>query len=150
MDEETDKITGSGFLFSFFFIIILLVLLWRLLWSFCNNLPSSFLLLKKFFSDDYKTWRFPQLFDFESFKHIFCNISLAMFKLSDVFEPWSLFPFWPHLLPLLFCFFSRVSFNLLCFSMPTSNSSTLCCIPDDVSINFESLDAANDFPSGKQ
>lgn len=36
---------------------------------------------------------------------------------------------------------------LTCFKMPTSNSSTLCCMPDDVSMNFASILLANALPS---
>lgn len=70
-----------------------------------------------------------------------------MLRLSEVLEPWRRPPFCPYLLPLRFCFFSRVSLRRLCFSMPTRSSSTLCWIPEEVSMNFESRDAANDFPS---
>lgn len=37
--------------------------------------------------------------------------------------------------------------SLTCFNTPTSNSSTLCWIPLDVSINFASMDLANALPS---
>lgn len=85
-----------------------------------------------------RTCRFSQDLDLLSDKHILCRSSFAMFSERLVLEEWSLRLF----------FFSRVSLNLICFRIPTSNSSTLCCIPLEVSMYLQSLLAANDFPSG--
>lgn len=43
--------------------------------------------------------------------------------------------------------YANCNVALTCFNMPTSNSSTLCWIPLDVSINFASMDLANALPS---
>lgn len=40
--------------------------------------------------------------------------------------------------------------RLTCFNMPTSSSSTLCCMPDDVSINLASREAARVLPSVRE
>jgi len=100
----------------------------------------------------YKTWRFSHDLDLLSFIHILFKISRAMFKDKDVLEPWSrkLFEFLPPLLPRRNCrFLSRLSRSRICFSIPTSSSSTLCWIPLDVSMNLQSRDAARAFPSEK-
>lgn len=39
------------------------------------------------------------------------------------------------------------SLRRICFSVPTRSSSTLCWIPDDVSMNFVSWEVARFFPS---
>lgn len=71
-----------------------------------------------------------------------------MFRLREVLEPCRRPPLpCPYLLPRLLSFLSRDSFSRLCFRMPTRSSSTLCWIPDEVSMNFESRDAASDLPS---
>lgn len=89
----------------------------------------------------HKTWRFSQDLDFPSVRHILCRISRAMLSESDVLEPWSRFT------PLRARFLSRVSRSRICFNTPTNSSSTLCCMPLEVSMNLQSRDAARAFPS---
>ncbi|KAK9717527.1 hypothetical protein QE152_g23683 [Popillia japonica] len=48
---------------------------------------------------------------------------------------------------LFHLFLSLDSLRRICFRIPTSSSSTLCCIPLDVSMNLQSLEIASDFPS---
>lgn len=89
----------------------------------------------------HKTWRFSQLLDLPSVRHILCRISRAMLSESEVLEPCN------RLTPRRALFLSRVSRSRICFKTPTSSSSTLCWIPLDVSMNLQSLDAANALPS---
>lgn len=96
------------------------------------------------FQTSYKTCRFSQDLDLlMSFIHIFCKISLAILRLKLVFDPCN----------LLFSFFkfdfflSRDSLNRICLRMPTRSSSTLCCIPLEVSMNLQSLATARALPS---
>uniref|UniRef100_A0A2H1W8E0 SFRICE_006108 n=1 Tax=Spodoptera frugiperda TaxID=7108 RepID=A0A2H1W8E0_SPOFR len=104
-------------------------------------------------TEDYRTCKFSQDFDLEmSFMQIFCSSSLAM--LSDInfilitFEYGSIFCEYITCFPVfLACFLSLLSFSRICLRMPTSSSSTLCWIPDDVSMNLQSLDVASALPS---
>lgn len=91
----------------------------------------------------HKTCRFSQLLDLPSVRHILCSISRAMLSESEVLEPCS------RLTPRRARFLSRVSRSRICFSTPTSSSSTLCWIPLDVSMNLQSLEAARALPSAQ-
>lgn len=96
----------------------------------------------------HKTWRFSQLLLLLSFRHILLRISRARFRLSAVLLLCNLERIL-DLLPCLLIFLSRDSRSRICFSTPTSNSSTLCWIPLEVSMNLQPREVANCFPSKK-
>ena len=96
--------------------------------------------------DSQSTCRFSHDLDLESLRQILCRISRAMLSESEVREPCRRL----ELEPRRCRFRSREARRRICLSTPTSSSSTLCWMPDEVSMYLQSREAASALPSATQ